>query len=150
MTVADTKAHSLFPKPVIDAVTRPWWDAAAEGRLEIQRCDSCDAWLWQPTPVCSRCQTLDPRWVQVSGAGQITSWTVIRPPTLPVYAELVPLVVLLVELDEGVRLLGNLVDAQGHLLKTDGIAEGIHIGQKVGVRFMKQGELTLPCWTVDC
>jgi len=148
--MANDPIEAMYPQPVIDAITRPWWDAATREQLVIQRCPSCLAWLWQPSPVCSRCQTLDPEWVEVSGAGHIASWTVIRPPTLPVFAEQLPLVVLLVELDQGVRLLGNLVDRDGRLLKTDGAAERVHIGQPVAVRFMRQGTHTLPCWTTDC
>ena len=84
----------------------------------------------------------------MSGAGRIASWTVIRPPTLPAWAEKVPFVVLLVELDEGVRIVGYLVDDAGALLRTDGAAEGIALGVRVALRFHEQAGTWLPCWTV--
>ena len=87
-------------------------------------------------------------WTRVSGSGAVASWTVIRPPTLPAYAEMVPFVVLLVQLDEGVRLLGYLVDGEGHLLRTDGVAEGVAIGSRVALRFHEQAGTILPCWTL--
>lgn len=137
-----------FPIPVPDADTQPFWDGCARGELLIQRCASCGRWLWQPRPICSRCQTPDPPWTRVSGAGTVASWTVIRPPTLAAYSEMVPFVVLLVQLDEGVRLLGYLVDERGDLLRTDGVAEGLAMGSRVVLRFHDQAGTILPSWTL--
>ena len=67
--------------------------------------------------------------------------------TLPAYADLVPYVILLVELDEGVRMVGYLVDDAGEVLKTDGEAEGIRIGTRVSLRFHDQAGTLLPSWT---
>jgi uncharacterized OB-fold protein len=72
----------------------------------------------------------------------------MRPPTLPAYAEMVPFVVLLVELDQRGRLVGYLVDREGKVLKTDGVAEGVRMGARVSVRFHEQGGFRLPCWTL--
>jgi hypothetical protein len=72
----------------------------------------------------------------------------MRPPTLPAYAELVPYVLLLVELDLGVRLIGYLVDAGGRWLRSDGAAEGVAIGRRVALRFFDQAGISLPCWTL--
>ena len=139
---------TAFPVPVPDRDTQPFWDGCARGELLIQRCDSCGKFLWRPRPVCSNCQTPDPKWTKVSGEGVVASWTVMRPPTLPAYTEMVPFVVLLVELEEGVRLLGYLVDADGRLLKTDGVAEGVRMGAPVSVRFYSQAGFRLPSWTI--
>jgi hypothetical protein len=136
-----------FPIPVPDADTQPFWDGCARRELLIQRCSSCGRWLWQPRPVCSSCQEPDPAWTRVSGEGFVASWTVIRAPTLPAYADRVPFVILLVQLDEGVRLIGYLVDGEGRLLRTDGSAEGIRIGMRVSLRFHDQSGTILPCWT---
>jgi hypothetical protein len=87
-------------------------------------------------------------WTRVSGDGRVASWTVIRPPVLPAYADRIPFVVLLVELSEGVRLVGYLVDRDGCLLRTDGAAEGIAIGTRVALRFHDQAGTALPSWCV--
>ena len=149
MSAPPTEPRAAFPVPVPDADTQPFWDGVARRELLVQRCARCSAWLWQPRPLCSRCHAPDPVWTRVSGDGRVASWTVIRPPTLPAWAEKVPFVVLLVELDEGVRMLGYLVDDAGRLLRTDGAAEGIAMGTRVALRFHEQAGTWLPSWTLE-
>ncbi len=139
---------TAFPVPMPDADTQPFWDGCEHGELLIQRCGYCKKWLWQPRPICSRCQTPDPVWTRVSGEGFVASWTVLRPPSLPAFAQKLPYVLLLVELDEGVRLIGFLVDHAGGWLQTDGEAEGIRMGTRVSLRFYDQAGTILPSWTV--
>ena len=141
-------ANPGFPVPVPDADTQPFWDACGRGELLIQRCGACGRWLWQPRPICSSCQKPDPVWTRVSGDGVVASWMVMRPPTLPAYAERVPFVILLVELTEGVRLIGYLVDDAGRVVQTDGTAEKVRIGARVALRFHDQAGTPLPCWTM--
>jgi uncharacterized OB-fold protein len=130
----------MFAVPVPDRDTQPFWDGCSRGELVVQQCGACGKWLWQPRPVCSSCQTPEPVWKRVSGNGRIASWTVMRPPTLPAYAEMVPFVVLLVELDERVRLLGYLVDLEQS-------PQNRRRGGRLA-RFHEQG-FHLPCWTLD-
>ncbi len=146
--MSEPDSRMAFPQPVPDRDTQPFWDACARGELVIQRCGACQRWLWQPRPICSSCQAPDPVWTRVPGGGRVASWTVLRPPTLPAHADRVPFVVLLVELDEGVRLLGYLVDDAGALLRTDGEAEGVRIDARVALRFHEQAGTPLPCWTL--
>ena len=72
----------------------------------------------------------------------------MRPPTLPAYAGMVPFVLLLVELEQGVRLIGYLVDDAGRVVQTDGTAESVRIGARVALRFHDQAGTPLPCWTM--
>jgi hypothetical protein len=139
----------LPPRPIPDADTQSFWDAVAARRLLIPRCGVCDRWIWQPRPVCPSCRAPAPVWTEVSGSGRIASWTVIHPPVLPVWAERVPFVVVLVELDEGVRLIGQLVDGDGTLLQTNGEAEGIAMGARVALRWREEAGITLPVWTLE-
>ncbi len=148
MSGAQVGAVAGFPVPVPDADTQPFWDSCRRGELRIQRCQDCGAWLWQPRPICSSCRKPDPTWTRVPGDGAVASWMVMRPPTLPAFAARVPYVILLVQLDEGVRLLGYLVDGAGRLLQTDGATEGIDIGTRVALRFHDQAGISLPAWTV--
>ena len=136
------------PIPKLERDTHGYWEHLRKHELVIQRCGRCNAWLWQPRPVCSRCQTPDPVWTRVTGDGVVASWMVMRPPTLPAYAAMVPFVILLVELAEGVRLLGYLVDEDGRVLVTDGTAERVTIGARVALRFHDQAGTVLPCWTL--
>lgn len=142
---------ALPPKPVPDRDTQPFWDAVVEHRLMVQRCAACEAWIWQPRPICPRCHSADPIWTQVSGDARVISWTVLHPPVLTVWADKLPFVILLVELDEapGVRMIGQLVDDAGALLTTDGDAEGIGMGARVSLRWrVDEAGQTLPAWTL--
>ena len=128
----------MGPEPLADADTRPFWDAAAEQRLVVQRCAACDRWIWQPRPLCPACHTVDPPWHEVSGDGRLVSWTVIHPPVLRAWVRDVPFAVLLVGLDVGVRMVGRLVDADH---------EELTIGEPVALRWRREGTMLLPAWT---
>ncbi|HJR19938.1 MAG TPA: zinc ribbon domain-containing protein [Actinomycetota bacterium] len=144
-------APPLPPKPVADRDTQPYWDAVAEHRLIVQRCDSCDAWVWQPRPLCPRCHGESLTWTDVSGAATVVSWTALHPPVLAVWADKLPFVILLVELDDapGVRMIGQLTDDAGELLRSNGEPEGIAIGARLGLRWrIDEAGQTLPAWTL--
>jgi hypothetical protein len=130
---------ALPPRPVGDQDTQPFWDAASERRLVVPRCGSCGRWIWQPRPLCPGCHTPDPDWAEVSGSGVVTSWTVIHPPVLPAWAEDVPFTVVLVELEQGVRMVGRLVDADPSALS---------IGAPVVLRWREEAGAVLPAWTL--
>jgi uncharacterized protein len=146
--VTASGSEAPFPLPVADADTQPFWDATVQRRLVVQHCAACGKWIWQPKPVCPRCHGLDVPWEEVQGDGTVASWTVIRPPVLPAFQPSVPFVILLVALDDapGVRMVGQLVDEQGALLVTDGVAEGLAMGASLGLRWREQGEVILPAW----
>ena len=144
-----TRAAPMFPVPVPDDDTRAFWEGVGRGELLVQRCTGCGRRVWQPSPVCPSCSATELAWQPIEGEGTIVSWIVVRPPTLPAYADLVPLVVLLVELEESVRMLGYLVDDAGMILRTDGEAEQVAIGRRVALRFHDQAGTRLPCWTLN-
>jgi uncharacterized OB-fold protein len=142
-------APPLPPKPVADRDTQPFWDAVSERRLVVPRCHACGAWIWQPRPLCPRCHAPDPEWVEAGGSGRVVSWTALHPPVLAVWAEQLPFVILLVELDDapGVRMIGQLVDDEGELLKTNGEAERLATGRSVALRWrVDEAGQTLPAW----
>lgn len=97
------------PVPVVDEVSRFYWEAAAEGTLSVQKCSSCQRYLFPPSVVCPRCltETLVP--TPVSGRGRVHAFTVARQAFDPSFE--VPYVLALVELEEDpeVRILTNLV-----------------------------------------
>lgn len=123
------------PLPVIDDDSRPYWDGAREHRLLIQRCGDCARAVFYPRSVCPHCGGLRLEWFEAAGTGTVHSYTVARRPAGPAFIDDVPLVVALVELDEGVRLLSN-VRAR---------PEEMAIGARVRVWFDDvTPELTLP------
>jgi uncharacterized OB-fold protein len=99
------------PRPVADHLTAPYWDGCRQHELRLQRCTACGTHRFPPGPVCTSCRSPDARWVASSGRGTVYSWIVVRHPIpAEIYAQDVPYVVALVELDEGVRVPTNIVD----------------------------------------
>lgn len=139
-----------LPVPVPDPYTQPYWDGTANGQLLVQRCTGCARWIWQPLPMCPRCHDV-PTWQQVDGAGTVASWVVPHPPVLPALVDVAPYVVLLVELTEGIRMTGNLVDPSGKLVRAmPGQAPaGLQLEAPVSLRWRQQRGWTLPCWTLN-
>jgi uncharacterized OB-fold protein len=148
MSAAEKGLDGAPPIPVPDGDTAEFWEASAERRLVVQCCAECVSWVWQPVPLCPFCHADALVWTEVGGAGRVASWTVIHPPVLPAYADVVPFVLLLVELDEGPRMFGQLVDRDGVLLSTDGAVEGLRIDRAVELRWRESDGFTYPAWTV--
>ena len=97
----------MSPLPVPDPESAPYWEAAAEGRLVVQRCGACGHTYLYPRSACPRCWSEHTSWVDASGRGTVYSFTVIRRNDLPPFRDRVPYVVAIVELDEGPRLTTN-------------------------------------------
>lgn len=102
---SDAGAVPLRPLPLVDEVSAPFWAAAREGRLEIQRCRSCGRWNHAPGLACQECGSEDLGFESVSGRGKLFSWTVLREPPAAGFRDMLPLVIGLVELDEQPHLL---------------------------------------------
>jgi uncharacterized OB-fold protein len=128
------------PLPAIDDESRPYWEAAREGRLAIQRCGACGEHVFYARALCPHCHAGELEWVEASGRGTVHSFTVARRPAGPWFADKVPYVVALVDLEEGPRLLGTLRVAP----------EEAHVGQRVRVGFEQAGDdVALPVWDPD-
>jgi uncharacterized OB-fold protein len=85
-----------------------WWQMADAGKLGIQRCLGCNMLRHPPRPMCGECRSLEWDAVESSGRGTICSFTVLRHPQFPGYEY--PLVIVLVDLEEGTRVTSQLVD----------------------------------------
>jgi len=95
-------------KPPMGEDNAWWWQMADEGKLGIQRCLSCKTLRHPPRPMCGECRSLEWDAVEASGRGVINSYTVLTHPQFPGYSY--PLVIILVDLEEGTRLTSQLVD----------------------------------------
>lgn len=94
-------------------LTAPYWAALRAGRLDFQRCRACgNAWL-PPREECPRCLAAGWAWETASGRGRVISWVVYHLPPNEAFAPRVPYNVAVVELDEGPRLITNLLDSDG-------------------------------------
>ena len=101
-------ARRAFEPPASE-LTRPFWDATAARRLLVQWCTSCDAPVWFPREVCVQCLGDALEWREAAGSGSVYAFLVEHRPNLPGVFGDEPYVVALVELDEGVRIMTNIV-----------------------------------------
>lgn len=95
-------------KPPLGHDNAWWWEMANEGKLGIQRCLGCKALRHPPRPMCGACRSMEWDALQASGRGSICSYTVLRHPQFPGYEY--PLIIVLVDLEEGTRFTSQLVD----------------------------------------
>ena len=97
------------PTPPPSKLSRPYWEAAAQGRLVIQACAACDTLRHYPRLLCSRCHSDACTWQPASGQGLIHSWTVSHHAFHPSFVAELPYTLVTVDLVEGVRALGRWV-----------------------------------------
>ena len=100
-----------FDLPSPDAETQPFWDGARDGKLLIRRCDACGEAHFYPRPFCPKCWSDQVRWEEASGRAVLYTWSVVHQNDLPPFPERVPYVAAVVDLEEGPRMMTNVVDA---------------------------------------
>ena len=105
------------PLPETTGAMRPFWDAARRHELVIQRCGACGTRRFPARDLCSRCLSRDADWVRVSGRGTVFSWAVMHQVYHPAFASDVPYAVVVIALDEGARLVSNLVGCPPHEIR---------------------------------
>ncbi|MBM3638180.1 MAG: hypothetical protein FJW98_01960 [Actinobacteria bacterium] len=129
-------AKSKPPRP-LPATTHDnswWFDALKEGKLLIQRCKGCGELRNPPHPMCASCRSMEWDSIEAKGTGSIHSYVVTHYPVVPSFEY--PLPILLVDLDEGVRMVMNPIDAA---------PDDLQIGCKVTIEVNKcDPELSLP------
>jgi uncharacterized OB-fold protein len=109
-----------------DRWTQPYWDAAAEHRLVVQRCGSCGRMRMPPSPFCPTCRSQECDWPEPTGQPTIYSFTIVATAVTERQAAHVPYVPALIEFADapGVRIVSNIVDA---------VIASIHIGAPVRI-----------------
>lgn len=127
-----------IPKPEPTELSRPYWDGLREGRLLFQRCGCGHAWL-PARRHCPACLKPEPAWEPASGVGTLLSWVVYHTAYHPAFADRLPYNVALVELDEGPRLLTNIV-GRNDLLRG---------GARVTLQIEREGDVALARFRID-
>lgn len=118
----------------IDSDTRPFWEATKRSELLLQYCPQCNAYQFYPRVVCKNCLS-DVEWVASSGRGTVYSFSVVHKAFNPEFKDKVPYIVALITLDEGPRMMTNLIGVP---------IEDVKIGMPVEVDFSKSfGEYNL-------
>jgi uncharacterized OB-fold protein len=111
----------------------------ARGELRLQRCTACGAWRHPPRHRCPGCGAVAAAWEQVSGRGRVFSWTVTHRPLDPAFE--VPYAILVVEMEEGPRLVGNLrgLEPDGLALELAVVCEIEVVSEAVGLLWFRPG-----------
>lgn len=110
--------------------TQEFWDATAKGQLLLRKCDDCSTIIWYPRAFCPACSSQTTSWVTSTGRGRIYSFSITRKGA-GAWAEKGPYVIAYVELEEGPRVLTNIVGCS---------VDAVSIGMAVNVVFDDTGE----------
>ncbi len=118
------------PAPMVTSTTKEFWDATSRGEFLLQRCEQCDLVIWFPRSYCPECASTSLPTFRASGRGVVYSHTVIRKVGND-YKGAVPFVVAYVELDEGPRVMTNIVECE---------PGEVSVGMRVEMVFHDTGE----------
>jgi hypothetical protein len=107
--MADAKTKKPRPIPTPTNFTKTFWEGTRQEKLLLQRCRACGTHQYYPRPVCMRCMSRDLEWKESSGRGAVYSFTVTHLPPEG-FEDRAPYVLVAVDLPEGARVLGTLLD----------------------------------------
>lgn len=117
-------------------ISAPFWRSVDAEALELPWCATCETWFFYPRRFCPACRSAAVAWRPVSGRGTVWSATVVHVPFFRgEWAQRLPYVVAIVELEEGVRLLTNIVACP---------VEEVRAGLAVGIAYRRIGDDLLP------
>ena len=124
------------PLPEMQGTSKEFYQWCRRGDLRFQRCTECQVWRHVPREMCAKCGSDEWKWVKSSGKGTVFTWTVAERPMHPAFVESVPYAPVVIEMDEGVRIVSEVIDCE---------PADLEIGMRVEVAFAKvSDEVTLP------
>ena len=127
--------------PIPDAESEAFWSGALEGKLLVQECSVCGHRQLYGRSLCTNCHSAALNWIEASGRGTVYSRTIIRQNPSRSFKHLIPFVVALIDLDDGPRMMSNVVGTP---------AEDVKIGDRVHVTFEPVSDAAaLPLFEVD-
>jgi uncharacterized OB-fold protein len=133
--MAETKPYKK-PLPRVDEESRGWWEALARHELYFQRCRDCGTKRLYPRALCPTCLSSATEWVRAKGRGTVYTFTVTHQNQAPGFREELPYVLAVVQLDEGPKLMTNVVGCP---------PDAVQVGMPVEVVFEDvTPEITLP------
>jgi hypothetical protein len=129
-----TESGKFFPRPTPE--TAVYWQGCHDHTLLIQHCKACGQYQFYPRLICTGCMGDQLEWVAARGRGKVTSYTIVRQAVSKAYAAEVPYVVALIQLEEGPKMMSNIVGCNPESVKT---------GMSVEVTFEDWSEeITMP------
>jgi uncharacterized protein len=122
--------------PPMRGQAHDFYSYCKQHELRFQKCSNCGRWRHVPREMCADCGSFDFEWAKSSGKGKVFSWSTTSQPMLPQFADAVPYAIVIVELEEGVRMATWVTDVP---------ADKLSIGMPVEVVFDDvTDEVTLP------
>ncbi|MGH7918100.1 MAG: Zn-ribbon domain-containing OB-fold protein [Candidatus Binataceae bacterium] len=117
--MAQEKEKKRYAKPLphLDEESRPWWEAIKRHELYIQKCRDCGELRYYPRALCTNCLSSRVEWIKCNGGGKIYTFTVTNQNQSAGFRDSLPYVMAYVELDEGLRMLTNIVDCPPEQVK---------------------------------
>lgn len=125
------------PGPISTQISLPFWTAAHEGKLKLQRCTSCLDWVFYPRQICPHCWNTKLEWQGSCGRGKVKTFSVVYKPGHPAWKVVAPYVVALIQLEEGPTMLSLIVGTKPNR---------VQVGMPVQLRVVEIGEHSLPCF----
>jgi len=107
------------PVPETNTWSEPYWNAAREEKLLLQKCSDCGKHIFYPRLLCPACFSDNIDWIEASGKGNIYTYTVVTNNAPSIFLEDMPYVIAIVRLEEGVQMLTNIVDCDHEKLACD-------------------------------
>jgi uncharacterized protein len=127
------------PAPVPHSFSKPFWEAAQQGKLMLQYCPAAGKYQFYPRPVSIYTGRRDLEWREASGKGTVYTFTVSQKAPPP-FKNVAPFVIATVELAEGVRIIANLINCP---------PESVRIGMPVRLTWVKAGDMNFPAFEPD-
>lgn len=121
----------FLPPDDMPAFHAPFWDSVNARHARIQRCTDCGTMRFIPRELCPHCQSGDVEWVPITGRGEIYTYTVIHRAPTPAYQADAPYVIAHVTLEEGPRMIANVVGIP---------PEDVRIGMPVQITYFDVGD----------
>lgn len=134
MTATATPPTPAKFAPGATPETQPYWEATAEGRLHLPKCRPCDQVFFYPRSSCPQCGSTDLEWVTCSGRGRLHTYIISHRPAPGFEA---PTAIAVVELEEGPRMMANLVDVPPE-------PDQLVLDMPLEVRFDQRGDVAVP------
>jgi uncharacterized OB-fold protein len=117
--------------PEVNDLTAPYWEGLEQGEFRLQHCEDCDAYQYPPEKFCRFCPSERLEFRTVEGHGAVYSFITVRQRYHPAFTDLIPYNVSIIELDEGPRVIANLLEVDH---------EAVEIGMRVRPRIEAVGE----------
>ena len=120
-----TEYRKPLPRPISPELTQPFWEAAKRHELVMPRCKICDQLFFYPRSECPRCLSTHLEWMRVSGRGRLHTYTVVYQPANAAFRDDTPPIYAVVQLDEGPRMVSNVVQCDIDAVRVDMPLEAI-------------------------